>query len=368
MKKVDDKKIINLTNSSNYEIKTTSLNILNKYELVKNKIDITKKNKQKKKKIISFSILFGGLSMVLATSLVIGLLFNKDSINQNNTNFITPNKSSDLFNELISFSNYNDSFNIVNKTNLMKFANSNINEDEFNFTVEIFDQNLTFVNNFLDFNHKKLVSKNTALVDKYELNNKTYKYLSIYYYEDKEFFKFYYNDLHEIVDDDEKISSIEAIYIINNKTYLANINKKVEQDEDEFESEFEIKFVNQDDNNDCYIIKSENEIEDNEIENSYSILNFESYSKFNDNEYKDKIIFNYELEDNETDFDFEIKDKNDKFDYIFNHINKTNNIYTFNSYIKNVDKDFDLELKNIKLEILENNSHSYTYQEYKKII
>ena len=174
MKKVDDKKIINLTNSSNYEIKTTSLNILNKYELVKNKIDITRKNKQKKKKIISFSILFGGLSMVLATSLVIGFLFNKDSINQNNTNFITPNKSSDLFNELISFSNYNDSFNIVNKTNLMKFANSNINEDEFNFTVKIVDQNLTFVNNFLNFNYKKLVSKNTALVDKYEINNKTY--------------------------------------------------------------------------------------------------------------------------------------------------------------------------------------------------
>lgn len=361
MKKVDDKDIINIMNSQDCNIHLTSNMILDEFKKrnVKQQESIAKK-----KKIVWISGLFGGLTAVLASSIIIGVAVSNHNSNEN-TNFVTPDKNSELYNELVSFANYNEKTSFAKKMRRAKHDDSTASQDGFNYLTKNFDDYFNFINSYLTFNNDSLKATNKLLTDKKVFDNKEYKYESIYTYNDKEIFRLYYNDLSKITDKDEYKVNLEAIYITKNITYITNISKEVENKGNESEEEIEITFINLNNKDDVFTTKKENEVEGNEIENSYSITSYYSYQNYLDGNFLSKIKFEYEI-DNKNNKEFGLSIETSYSELEFSNIIKEENKYTFDASIET--PLYNFSIKGIVLEILNDNSHSYSYKDLFKNI
>lgn len=361
MKKVDDKDIINIMNSQDCNIHLTSNMILDEFKKrnIKQQETIAKK-----KKIVWFGGLFGGLTAVLASSIIIGVAISNNNSNEN-TNFVTPDKNSELYNELVSFANYNERTSFAKKMRRSKKDDSTANQDGFNYLTKNFDDYFNFINGYLTFDSDSLKSTNKLLTDKKVFDNKEYKYESIYTYNDKEIFRLYYNDLSKITDKKEYKVNLEAVYITKNITYITNISKEVENKGNESEEEIEITFINLNNKDDVFTTKKENEVERNEVENSYSITSYYSYQNYLNGNFLSKIKFEYEIDNkNNKEFGFSIETPYSELE--FSNIIKEENKYTFDASIET--PLYNFSIKGIVLEILDDNSRSYSYKDLFKNI
>lgn len=365
MKKVDDKDIINIMNSKDCNIHLTSNMILDEFKKRNIKQQETT---AKRKKIAWFSGVFGGLTAVLASSIIIGIVVSNNNSN-GQTNFVTPDKNSELYNELVSFANYNEKTSFAKKMRRAKQDDSSVTQDGFNYLTKNFDDYFNFINGYLTFNSDSLKSTNTLLTDKKTFDvkgaKKEYKYESIYTYNDKEIFRLYYNDLSKITDDDEYKVNLEAIYITKNTTYITKISKEVENKGIEKEEEIKVTFINLNDENDVFTTKKENEVEGDEVENSYSITSYYSYQNYLDGNFLNKIKFEYEI-DNKNNKEFGLSIETPHSELEFSNIIKEENKYTFDASIET--PLYSFSIKGIVLEILNDNSRSYSYKDLFKNI
>lgn len=335
MKRIDDKDIINLIkNNENYEIKTTSEDILKSFELEKKTL-VTPQKKINKKKIFigsSFGTLFLSGAVALAAVVIIN---NGKSKNPLKEEIFSPITNNDLKKQLVTFSSFTNPTSNSYRDNLifkdiLKIKDRDLNSEneltEENFTqiVNVYEKIQNGVNEVFNFNEITVTTREIE----YKFNDKTYDYVDEFIdANDIVIASLYHNEVKISNDDEETTMSFEGLYVFNNTHFEAKFVEEKEIEEDEKEIEVTAIFNNLDDDSYTYVVNKESEFESHLSENSYSYSIYENYESYinNDDEYIEKVA--YELDDEKLELSYE--DRINEIECEFNNIKKRNNGFTF---------------------------------------
>lgn len=370
MRKIDDEKIVNKFNETkDYEIKTSSSEILNLFkaqEEVKEKE--TPKREHLKKKYV-----FGGIGLsvgaIAICSLALFFVMNNGG-EQGNVNppVLEPITSSNVLgNELLTLSSFNSyGENAVNnRLALFKKSKSILKETDFEKIVNDYDSIQGGILNILnkEENIKVEVQKEVNFV--YE--NVTYRYCDNYYsYTDDfatPFMSFYYNDLSEINFSTEFSRNDKYLVKLNDSYYDCYIAQESEIEEDEKEEEIKILCTNEQ-NNEFILIEKENEYEGREVENSYSISYFSSLSDFERENFDYTLIYDLEKEGNKEELEISVETPLSKSE--FQNISlKNNNPLTYQFLVEYENEIDDIEVEDLLVTLAyENDQRIYTSDRY----
>ena len=370
MRKIDDEKIVNKFNETkDYDIKTSSIEILNLFktqEEVKEKE--TPKREHLKKKYV-----FGGIGLsvgaIAICSLALFFVMNNGG-EQGHVNppVLEPITSSNVLgNELLTLSSFNSyGENAVNnRLALLKKSKSILKETDFEKIVNDYDSIQGGILNILnkEENIKVEVQKEINFV--YE--NVTYRYCDNYYsYTDDfsaPFMSFYYNDLSEVNFSTEFSRNDKYLVKLNDSYYDCYIAQESEIEEDEMEEEIKILCTNEQ-NNEFILIEKENEYEGREVENSYSISYFSSLSDFERENFDYTLTYDLEKEGNKEELEISVETPLSKSE--FQNISlKNNNPLTYEFLVEYENEIDDIEVEDLLVTLAyENDQRIYTSNRY----
>lgn len=370
MRKIDDEKIVNKFNETkDYEIKTSSTEILNLFkaqEEVKEKE--TPKREHLKKKYV-----FGGIGLsvgaIAICSLALFFVMNNGG-EQGNVNppVLEPITSSNVLgNELLTLSSFNSygENTVNNRLALFKKSKSILKETDFEKIVNDYDSIQGGILNILnkEENIKVEVQKEVNFV--YE--NVTYRYCDNYYsYTDDfsaPFMSFYYNDLSEVNFSTEFSRNDKYLVKLNDSYYDCYIAQESEIEEDEKEEEIKILCTNEQ-NNEFILIEKENEYEGREVENSYSISYFSSLSDFERENFDYTLTYDLEKEGNKEELEISVETPLSKSE--FQNISlKNNNPLTYEFLVEYENEIDDIEVEDLLVTLAyENDQRIYTSDRY----
>ena len=370
MRKIDDEKIVNKFNETkDYEIKTSSSEILNLFkaqEEVKEKE--TPKREHLKKKYV-----FGGIGLsvgaIAICSLALFFVMNNGG-EQGNVNppVLEPITSSNILgNELLTLSSFNSygENTVNNRLALFKKSKSILKETDFEKIVNDYDSIQGGILNILNKEENIKVELQKEINFVYE--NVTYRYCDNYYsYIDDfatPFMSFYYNDLSEVNFSTDFSRNDKYLVKLNDSYYDCYIAQESEIEEDEMEEEIKILCTNEQ-NNEFILIEKENEYEGREVENSYSISYFSSLSDFESENFDYTLTYDLEKEGNKEELEISVETTLSKSE--FQNISlKNNNPLTYEFLV-----EYENEIDDIKVEDLlvtlayENDQRIYTSDRY----
>ncbi len=370
MRKIDDEKIVNKFNETkDYQVKTSSIEILNLFkaqEEVKEKE--TPKREHLKKKYV-----FGGIGLsvgaIAICSLALFFVMNNGG-EQGNVNppVLEPITSSNVLgNELLTLSSFNSygENTVNNRVALFKKSKSILKETDFEKIVNDYDSIQGGILNILnkEENIKVEVQKEINFV--YE--NVTYRYCDNYYsYTDDfnaPFMSFYYNDLNEVNFSTEFSRNDKYLVKLNDSYYDCYIAQESEIDEDEKEEEIKILCTNKQ-NNEFILIEKENEYEGREVENSYSISYFSSLSDFERENFDYTLTYDLEKEGNKEELEISVETPLSKSE--FQNISlKNNNPLTYEFLVEYENEIDDIEVEDLLVTLAyENDQRIYTSDRY----
>ena len=370
MRKIDDEKIVNKFNETkDYEIKTSSIEILNLFkaqEEVKEKE--TPKREHLKKKYV-----FGGIGLsvgaIAICSLALFFVMNNGG-EQGNVNppVLEPITSSNVLgNELLTLSSFNSygENTVNNRLALFKKSKSILKETDFEKIVNDYDSIQGGILNILnkEENIKVEVQKEINFV--YE--NVTYRYCDNYYsYTDDfsaPFMSFYYNDLSEVNFSTEFSRNDKYLVKLNDSYYDCYIAQESEIEEDEKEEEIKILCTNEQ-NNEFILIEKENEYEGREVENSYSISYFSSLSDLERENFDYTLTYDLEKEGNKEELEISVETPLSKSE--FQNISlKNNNPLTYEFLVEYENEIDDIEVEDLLVTLAyENDQRIYTSDRY----
>ena len=370
MRKIDDEKIVNKFNETkDYEIKTSSSEILNLFkaqEEVKEKE--TPKREHLKKKYV-----FGGIGLsvgaIAICSLALFFVMNNGG-EQGNVNppVLEPITSSNVLgNELLTLSSFNSygENTVNNRLALFKKSKSILKETDFEKIVNDYDSIQGGILNILNKEENIKVELQKEINFVYE--NVTYRYCDNYYsYIDDfvtPFMSFYYNDLSEVNFSTDFSRNDKYLVKLNDSYYDCYIAQESEIEEDEMEEEIKILCTNEQ-NNEFILIEKENEYEGREVENSYSISYFSSLSDFERENFDYTLTYDLEKEGNKEELEISVETLLSKSE--FQNISLKNNnplIYEFLVEYENEIDDIEVEDLLVTL-AYENDQRIYTSDRY----
>ena len=370
MRKIDDEKIVNKFNETkDYEIKTSSIEILNLFKAQEEvKTKETPKREHLKKKYV-----FGGIGLsvgaIAICSLALFFVMNNGG-EQGNVNppVLEPITSSNVLgNELLtlsSFNSYGESI-VNNRLALFKKSKSILKETDFEKIVNDYDSIQGGILNILnkEENIKVEVQKEINFV--YE--NVTYRYCDNYYsYTDDfsaPFMSFYYNDLSEVNFSTEFSRNDKYLVKLNDSYYDCYIAQESEIEEDEMEEEIKILCTNEQ-NNEFILIEKENEYEGREVENSYSISYFSSLSELERENFDYTLTYDLEKEGNKEELEISVETPLSKSE--FQNISlKNNNPLTYEFLVEYENEIDDIEVEDLLVTLAyENDQRIYTSDRY----
>lgn len=370
MRKIDDEKIVNKFNETkDYQVKTSSIEILNLFkaqEEVKEKE--TPKREHLKKKYV-----FGGIGLSVGAIAIcsLALFFVMDNGGeQGNVNppVLEPITSSNVLgNELLTLSSFNSygENTANNRLALFKKSKSILKETDFEKIVNDYDSIQGGILNILnkEENIKVEVQKEINFV--YE--NVTYRYCDNYYsYIDDfaaPFMNFYYNDLSEVNFSTEFSRNDKYLVKLNDSYYDCYIAQESEIEEDEIEEEIKILCTNEQ-NNEFILIEKENEYEGREVENSYSISYFSSLSDFERENFDYTLTYDLEKEGNKEELEISVETPLSKSE--FQNISlKNNNPLTYEFLVEYENEIDDIEVEDLLVTLAyENDQRIYTSDRY----
>lgn len=349
MKHFDDEKILSsVQRNENYQIQSTSEEILKRYYLQKGEASLPNKNK----KVWQISFGFVGAAL-LATSIFLTVFLIPKS--EKKIPYL-PSESRTFLEELSSFSFYQgkkeNSIQRRGKNNFLS-TNQEIEDPLFNAAVTSFDTQFDFFSSCFHFQEGKLHIENLALETPYVLLENSYPYRSDFSYEDAPLFQVYYGDL-DVLSKKEN-ASFEVVYFLGGKTYQVEVKKTLEEEKDEVEEELSLTFMEVN-GEDIFRIEKEKETEEGETEHSYSIKSYASREALKEDEPYLSVSFELEEEENAQESSFEIEYQD--AEYSFENITCKENIYSFDLEAK---KETEKEYRGASLEIT-NVNRIYRYQ------
>lgn len=377
MRKIDDEKIVNKFNETkDYEIKTSSSEILNLFKAQEEvKAKETPRREHLKKKYV-----FGGIGLsvgaIAICSLALFFVMNNGG-EQGNVNppVLEPITSSNVLgNELLTLSSFNSygENTVNNRLALFKKSKSILKETDFEKMVNDYDSIQGGILNILnkEENIKVEVQKEVNFV--YE--NIAYEYCDNYYsYIDDfsaPFMSFYYNDLSEVNFSKDFNSNDKYLVKLNNSYYDCYIAQESEIEEDEKEEEIKILCTNEQ-NNEFILIEKENEYEGREVENSYSISYFSSLSDLERENFDYTLTYDLEKEGNKEELEISVETPLSKSE--FQNISlKSNNPLTYEFLVEYENESDDIEVEDLLVTLAYDNdqriytSDRYNYQIVKK--
>ena len=370
MRKIDDEKIVNKFNETkDYEIKTSSIEILNLFKAQEEvKTKETPKREHLKKKYV-----FGGIGLsvgaIAICSLALFFVMNNGG-EQGNVNppVLEPITSSNVLgNELLTLSSFNSyGENAVNnRLALLKKSKSILKETDFEKIVNDYDSIQGGILNILnkEENIKVEVQKEINFV--YE--NVTYRYCDNYYsYTDDfsaPFMSFYYNDLSEVNFSTEFSRNDKYLVKLNDSYYDCYIAQESEIEEEEMEEEIKILCTNEQ-NNEFILIEKENEYEGREVENSYSISYFSSLSDLERENFDYTLTYDLEKEGNKEELEISVETPLSKSE--FQNISlKNNDPITYEFLVEYENEIDDIEVEDLLVTLAyENDQRIYTSDRY----
>ena len=366
MRKIDDEKIVNKFNETkDYEIKTSSIEILNLFKAQEEvKTKETPKREHLKKKYV-----FGGIGLsvgaVAICSLALFFVMNNGG-EQGNVNppVLEPITSSNVLgNELLTLSSFNSygENTVNNRLALFKKSKSILKETDFEKIVNDYDSIQGGILNILnkEENIKVEVQKEVNFV--YE--NVTYRYCDNYYsYTDDfsaPFMSFYYNDLSKVNFSIEFSRNDKYLVKLNDSYYDCYIAQESEIEEDEKEEEIKILCTNEQ-NNEFILIEKENEYEGREVENSYSISYFSSLSDLKRENFDYTLTYDLEKEGNKEELEISVETPLSKSE--FQNISlKNNDPLTYEFLVEYENEIDDIEVEDLLVTLAyENGQRIYT--------
>lgn len=377
MRKIDDEKIVNKFNETkDYEIKTSSSEILNLFKAQEEvKAKETPKREHLKKKYV-----FGGIGLsvgaIAICSLALFFVMNNGG-EQGNVNppVLEPITSSNVLgNELLTLSSFNSygENTVNNRLALFKKSKSVLKETDFEKIVNDYDSIQGGILNILnkEENIKVEVQKEVNFV--YE--NITYRYCDNYYsYIDDfsaPFMSFYYNELSDVDFSKDFNSNDKYLVKLNDSYYDCYIAQESEIEEDEMEEEIKILCTNEQ-NNEFILIEKENEYEGREVENSYSISYFSSLSDLERENFDYTLTYDLEKEGNKEELEISVETPFSKSE--FQNISlKNNNPLTYEFLVEYENESDDIEVEDLLVTLAYDNdqriytSNRYNYQIVKK--
>ena len=370
MRKIDDEKIVNKFNETkDYEIKTSSSEILNLFKAQEEvKTKETPKREHLKKKYV-----FGGIGLsfgaIAICSLALFFVMNNGG-EQGNVNppVLEPITSSNVLgNELLTLSSFNSygENTVNNRLALFKKSKSILKETDFEKIVNDYDSIQGGILNILnkEENIKVEVQKEINFV--YE--NVTYRYCDNYYsYIDDfttPFMSFYYNALSEVNFSTDFSRNDKYLVKLNDSYYDCYIAQESEIEEDEMEEEIKIWCTNEQ-NNEFILIEKENEYEGREVENSYSISYFSSLSDFERENFDYTLTYDLEKEGNKEELEISVETPLSKSE--FQNISlKNNNPLTYEFLVEYENEIDDTEVEDLLVTLAyENDQRIYTSDRY----
>lgn len=377
MRKIDDEKIVSKFNEAkDYEIKTSSSEILNLFKAQDEiKAKETPKREHLKKKYV-----FGGIGLsvgaIAICSLALFFVMNNGG-EQGNVNppVLEPITSSNVLgNELLTLSSFNSygENTVNNRLALFKKSKSILKETDFEKIVNDYDSIQGGILNILnkEENIKVEVQKEVNFI--YE--NIAYRYCDNYYsYIDDfsaPFMSFYYNDLSDVNFSKDFNSNDKYLVKLNNSYYDCYIAQESEIEEDEKEEEIKILCTNEQ-NNEFILIEKENEYEGREVENSYSISYFSSLSDLERENFDYTLTYDLEKEGNKEELEISVETPLSKSE--FQNISlKSNNPLTYEFLVEYENESNDIEVEDLLVTLAYDNgqriytSNRYNYQIVKK--
>ena len=370
MRKIDDEKIVNKFNETkDYEIRTSSTEILNLFKTQEEvKTKETPKREHLKKKYV-----FGGIGLsvgaIAICSLALFFVMNNGG-EQGNVNppVLEPITSSNVLgNELLTLSSFNSygENTVNNRLALFKKSKSILKETDFEKIVNDYDSIQGGILNILnkEENIKVEVQKEINIV--YE--NVTYRYCDNYYsYIDDfstPFMSFYYNDLSEVNFSTEFSRNDKYLVKLNDSYYDCYIAQESEIEEDEKEEEIKILCTNEQ-NDEFILIEKENEYEGREVENSYSISYFSSLSDLERENFDFTLTYDLEKEGYKEELEISVETPLSKSE--FQNISlKNNNPLTYEFLVEYENEIDDIEVEDLLVTLAyENDQRIYTSDRY----
>lgn len=315
-----------------YEIKTSSDDILNRFE--KENTYVTSTSRVNKKKGLFFGISFGTLALIGASvviALVVPGLFNKED-GSNNLRPTLSTKEGNLLTNELSLLNYNfgngtnnnvTSFKdlMSNTQQLKKTSNDdddNENIDDSNYTfnslVEAFNlasDSFYFLSNDLESSLKTTIDENFK---SFTYENVTYYNESNLYYNDTLLYTIYTN--YTLKEADENEWNFVGILKENTSYFKINGTKELNSLNNEYEIECNITK-----NNKLYSVKRE-------IEQDESSYEFEESNLDGSEVYCYEI--NFDIEEKETTVSIT---KDEEYEFIVSKIDTNNYNLNFNNYL-----------------------------------
>ena len=370
MRKIDDEKIVNKFNETkDYEIKTSSSEILNLFKAQEEvKTKETPKREHLKKKYV-----FGGIGLsvgaIAICSLALFFVMNNGG-EQGNVNppVLEPITSSNVLgNELLtlsSFSSYGEN-TVNNRLALFKKSKSILKETDFEKIVNDYDSIQGGILNILNKEENIKVELQKEINFVYE--SVTYRYCDNYYsYIDDfatPFMSFYYNDLSEVNFSTDFSRNDKYLVKLNDSYYDCYIAQESEIEEDEMEEEIKILCTNEQ-NNEFILIEKENEYEGREVENSYSISYFSSLSDFERENFDYTLTYDLEKEGNKEELEISVETPLSKSE--FQNISlKNNNPLTYEFLVEYENEIDDIEVEDLLVTLAyENDQRIYTSDRY----
>ena len=370
MRKIDDEKIVNKFNETkDYEIKTSSIEILNLFKAQEEvKAKETPKREHLKKKYV-----FGGIGLSVGAIAICSLALFFVMNNGGEQGIVNPpvlepiTSSNVLGNELLTLSSFNSygENTVNNRLSLFKKSKSILKETDFEKIVNDYDSIQGGILNILnkEENIKVEVQKEINFV--YE--NVTYRYCDNYYsYTDDfsaPFMSFYYNDLSEVNFSTEFSRNDKYLVKLNDSYYDCYIAQESEIEEDEKEEEIKILCTNEQ-NNEFILIEKENEYEGREVENSYSISYFSSLSDFESENFDYTLTYDLEKEGNKEELEISVETPLSKSE--FQNISlKNNNPLTYEFLVEYENEIDDIEVEDLLVTLAyENDQRIYTSDRY----
>ena len=370
MRKIDDEKIVNKFNETkDFEIKTSSIEILNLFKAQEEvKAKETPKREHLKKKYV-----FGGIGLSVGAIAICSLALFFVMNNGGEQGIVNPpvlepiTSSNVLGNELLTLSSFNSygENTVNNRLSLFKKSKSILKETDFEKIVNDYDSIQGGILNILnkEENIKVEVQKEINFV--YE--NVTYRYCDNYYsYTDDfsaPFMSFYYNDLSEVNFSTEFSRNDKYLVKLNDSYYDCYIAQESEIEEDEKEEEIKILCTNEQ-NNEFILIEKENEYEGREVENSYSISYFSSLSDLEREIFDYTLTYDLEKEGNKEELEISVETPLSKSE--FQNISlKNNNPLTYEFLVEYENEIDDIEVEDLLVTLAyENDQRIYTSDRY----
>lgn len=291
-------------NLENYEIKTSSREILNRFYQVRD----SKVKEKKKNSFFYFKIassLLVAASLIFAFVKLIGTPSNKNSTSPNVSNMSLPNGVT-----LIEDDKSNHvAFQVLSGVELLDFIDNDAttdlirtrrllaaNENQFKEIVDVYDKASDLISNIDSSEIDKKVYQGN-----FEVNGTTYPYkMEI---NSEELITIYYDG--KLENDDRKETETEfhgEIHYSNNTFYI-----KGEKEESNNESEFEVTIFIDEHN----YIEIEQEVEGNEFEYQY-LIHEKGKKKYEIDYSNEKNIVSLEIRDNKENYYFVIDEKEDE--------------------------------------------------------